>query len=122
VTEPRRQDGQERDWRGRSWRWGRDRPRPPWWPEDEPWPANRRPRGWRGFGCLFGLLFLVGFLGLVSLASHLVGGILAAGGPFGTLARVAAVLVGVAVLVGLARVARALSRSGAVLDELVVVA
>jgi two-component system sensor histidine kinase BaeS len=122
VTEPRRQDGQERDWRGRSWRWGRDRPRPPWWPEDEPWPSNRRPRGWRGFGCLFGLLFLVGFLGLVSLASHLVGGILAAGGPFGTLARVAAVLVGVAVLVGLARVARALSRSGAVLDELVEVA
>jgi two-component system sensor histidine kinase BaeS len=122
VTEPRRRDGQEGDWRGRSWRGGRDRPRPPWWPEDEPWPANRRPRGWRGFGCLFGLLFLVGFLGLVSLASHLVGGILAAGGPFGTLARVAAVVVGVAVLVGLARVARALSRSGAVLDELVEVA
>jgi two-component system sensor histidine kinase BaeS len=122
VTGPRRRNGQERDWKERSWRGGRGRPRPPWWPEDEPWPPNRRPRGWRGFGCLFGLLFLVGFLGLVSLASHLVGGILAAGGPFGTLARVAAVLVGVAVLVGLARVARALSRSGAVLDELVEVA
>jgi two-component system sensor histidine kinase BaeS len=122
VTGPRRRNGQERDWTGRSWRGGRGRPRPPWWPEDEPWPPNRRPRGWRGFGCLFGLLFLVGFLGLVSLASHLVGGILAAGGPFGTLARVAAVLVAVAVLIGLARIARTLRRSGAVLDELVEVA
>jgi len=67
-------------------------------------------------------VFLVGFLGLLSLATHLVGGILAAGGPIGTLARIAAVLVAVAVLVGLARTARALRGSGAVLDELVDVA
>jgi len=49
------------------------RSRPPWWPEAEPWPPDRqRPWGWqRGFGCLFGLAFLlvlgsvVGFVGTV---------------------------------------------------------
>jgi two-component system sensor histidine kinase BaeS len=108
-----------RNWQDGGWRGGRGGPRPPWWPDEEPWPPNRRRRGWRGFGCLFGLLFVVGFLGLASLASHLVGGILAAGGPLGTLARVAAVVVAVAVLVGLGWTGRALRRSGAVLDELV---
>jgi two-component system sensor histidine kinase BaeS len=67
-------------------------------------------------------VFLVGLLGLLSLASHLVGGILGAGGPLGTFARVAAVVVAIAVLVGLAKAAGGLRRSGAVLDELVDVA
>jgi two-component system, OmpR family, sensor histidine kinase BaeS len=110
------------DWQDGGWRRSRRGPRPPWWPEGEPWPPNRGARGWRGFGCLFGLVFLVGFLGLLSLASHLVGGILDARGPFGTFARVAAVVVAVAVLVGLTKVAGGLRRYGAVLDELVDVA
>jgi signal transduction histidine kinase len=123
VTEPDRRGRAERSWHGpRRGGPGRGGPRPPWWPEDEPWPPNRRRGGWRGFGCLFGLLFLVGFAGLVSIASQLVGGILAAGGPLGTLARVAAVVVAIAVVMGLARTARALRHSGAVLDELVDVA
>jgi hypothetical protein len=77
----------------------------------------RRRGGWRGFGCLFGLLLLVGFLGLVSLASHLVGGILAAGGPAGALLRFAALAVAIMVIVGLVTAGRAIRRSGAVLDE-----
>ena len=97
-------------------------PRPPWWPVDEPWPPIRRRGGWRGFGCLFGLLLLVGFLGLVSLASHLVGGILAAGGPAGALLRFAALAVAIMVIVGLVTAGRAIRGSGAVLDELVDVA
>jgi len=121
VTERRRPDWQPNDWQRRRWR-ARGGTRPPWWPEDEAWPPARRRGGWRGFGCLFGFVFFVGFVGLLSLATYLVGGILAAGGPLGTLARVAAVLVAVAVLVGLARTGRALRRSGAVLDELVDVA
>jgi len=60
----------------------------------------------------------VGFLGLGALASQLVGGILAAGGPTGAMVRVAAIAVAVAVLVGFLRTGGALRRSGAVLDEL----
>jgi two-component system sensor histidine kinase BaeS len=110
-----------RDWHG-GWRRGPRGPRPPWWPDDEPWPPDRRRGGWRGFGCLFGLLFLVGFLGLVSLASNLVGGLLAAPGPLGALVRVAAVIVAGAVLFSIARAGGALRRTGVVLDELVDVA
>ena len=112
-----------RGWHGGDWRRGARRgPRPPWWPDDEPWPPFRRRGGWRGFGCLFGLLFLVGFLGLVSLAANLVGGLLGAGGPLGWLARVAAVVVAIAVLISIARAGGALRRTGVVLDELVDVA
>jgi signal transduction histidine kinase len=57
-------------------------------------------------------------LGIGSLASQLVGGILAAGGPTGAFVRIAAIAVAVAVIVGFARAGRALGRSGAVLDEL----
>ena len=121
MTERRRPDWRRSEWQRRGWR-ARGGARPPWWPEDEAWPPTRRRAGWRGFGCLFGLVFFVGFLGLLSLATNLVGGILATGGPIGTLTRVAAILVAVAVLVGLARTGRALRRSGAVLDELVDVA
>jgi len=105
-----------------GWHGPRRGPRPPWWPDGEPWPPNRRRGGWRGFGCLFGLLFVVGFLGLLSLAANLVGGILDARGPVGTFARLAAVIVAVALLVSISRAGRALRRSGAVLDELVDVA
>jgi two-component system sensor histidine kinase BaeS len=111
---------------GNSWpgsrRGMRRGPRPPWWPADEPWPPTRRARGWRGFGCLFGVLFLVGFVGLISIAFHLFGGIVATGGPVGRFVQILAVGVVVVTIVGFARTGRGLRRSGAVLDELVDVA
>jgi len=109
---------QRGDWQDRGWRGRRLGPRPPWWPADEAWPPTRGARPWRGFGCLFGLVLLVGLLGIVSLASQLVGGILAAGGPTGAFVRIAAVLVAGAILVGFLRAGGALRRSAAVLDEL----
>ncbi len=111
-----------RDWRGGGWGPPRTGPRPPWWPEDEPWPPVRRRRPWRGFGCLFGFLFLIGFIGLASLATHLVGGILDAGGPVGAFVRLLAVAVVVAAVFTVLTTARTVGRLGAVLDELVDVA
>jgi len=113
---------QRRDWQGGGWGPPRTSPRPPWWPEDESWPPFRRRRPWRGFGCLFGFLFLIGFIGLASLATHLVGGILDAGGPFGAFVRIVAIGVAVAVVFMVVTTARTVGRSGAVLDELVDVA
>mgnify|MGYP003549413163 CR=1 FL=1 len=45
--------GRERGTRGG---WGR---RGAWGPPGEWGPRRRRPKAWQGFGCLFGLLFLV---------------------------------------------------------------
>lgn len=111
---PRRRGG----FRGGPW-WTDPRgPRPTWWPDDEPWPARRR-RPWRGFGCLFGVLFLAGVLGLLSLATSVVGNILAAPGPFGVVIRIASLLIVIAVVAGLAGTARSIRGSGTVLDALV---
>ena len=58
-------------------RWRRPRNRPPWWPENEPWPPQRELRGpwgngqWRGMR-RWGWLFVLVFLGMFMLA--LVGG------------------------------------------------
>jgi two-component system sensor histidine kinase BaeS len=114
---PRR--GSRRGARGGPWdrRWGAG-PRPAWLPDEEPWPPPRR-RPWRGFGCLFGVLFLAGILGLLSIATSVVGRIVEAPGPFGLVVRVASIGVVVAVVVALARTARAIRGSGTVLDALV---
>jgi signal transduction histidine kinase len=93
-------------------------PRPPWWPEDEPWPPRRR-RPWRGFGCLFGFLFLAGVLGLLSVATSIVGRVLEAPGPPGVLIRFASIVLVVGAVLALARAARAIRGSGTVLDALV---
>jgi signal transduction histidine kinase len=58
----------------RQWRRG---PRPPWWPENEPWPPGPRRPPW-AFGCLFFFVFLL-FLALVGT---IVGGIVASFGGF----------------------------------------
>lgn len=113
-------------WRGRGRRgrqpwggpWPPTRERPEWWPADEPWPP-RRPKPWRGFGCLFGLLFVAGVIGLLALATSVVGQVLAAPGPLGTVIRLASVLVAIAIAAGLARTARQIRGSGSTLDALV---
>ena len=106
------------------------RRRPPWWPENEPWPPPMGGRGWggppwwgpgwrrggmrRGFGCLIAMLATlivsVGVLVLWLLAG-LFG--LAAEGPLAYLARPAALIVlfvgFVALIVGV-RIARGVAR------------
>jgi signal transduction histidine kinase len=99
-------------------RWSARGPRPPWWPAEEPWPPPHR-RPWRGFGCLFGALFLAGVLGLLSIATSVVGRVLEAPGPFGLVIRLASVAVVAAIVVGLTRAARAIRGSGTILDALV---
>ncbi len=79
-------------------------------------------RPWRGFGCLFGLIFLAGVLGLIALMSSLIGGILSAGGPLGGLIRIAAVFVVILAVGGVVASGRAFRGSAVVLDELVEVA
>jgi len=115
----RSRPGSRRGPRGGPWdrRWGAG-PRPAWLPDEEPWPPRGR-RPWRGFGCLFGVLFLAGVLGLLSIATSVVGRIVEAPGPLGLLVKVASIGVVVAVIVGLARTARAIRGSGTVLDALV---
>ena len=125
-SERRREDrggppgrGARRGPRGpRGGRWSARGPRPEWWPVDEPWPP-RRYRPWRGFGCLFGLLFLAGVLGLLSLGTTIVGRLLDAPGPGGLLVRIASIGVAAAAVIGLARAARSLRGSSTVLDALV---
>ena len=111
-------DGRRRAYRPGPWVRHAAGPRPPWWPAEEPWPP-RRGRPWRGFGCLFGFLFLAGVIGLLAFATSFVGRVLDAPGPFGHVVRLGSVLVVLAVVVGLIRTARAIRGSGTVLDALV---
>ena len=107
---------------GPPW-WAGHRERPSWWPAEEPWPPRggrgpwgRRRGPWaRGFGCLFGLVFLVGLAGLVGLLTSVVAG----AGPLGDVARllgVAIVVIGIFTVVGTGRTFRRVARS---LDEMV---
>jgi len=111
--------------RRRMWRqWGpggRYGPpeRPEWWPAEEPWPPADRRRPWRGFGCLFGALFVAGILGVLAIATRFVGTILDAPGIPGTIIRLAALGVLVAVAVGLWRAGQTIRGTGTVLDDLV---
>jgi two-component system, OmpR family, sensor histidine kinase BaeS len=111
-------DRRRRAYRRNAWAGRAAGPRPPWWPAEEAWPPRRR-RPWRGFGCLFGFLFVAGVVGLLAFATSLVGRVLDAPGPFGHVVRLASLAVVVAVVVGLTRTARAIRGSGSVLDALV---
>jgi signal transduction histidine kinase len=108
--------------RGRG-TWAGHGERPGWWPSEEPWPPPRGRGPWRrrrgpwarGFGCLFGIAFLIGVVGLVSL----VGSVVMASGPFGQVARllgIGIVILGVLAIAGAGRTFRRVAFS---LDELV---
>ncbi|HUP54642.1 MAG TPA: ATP-binding protein [Methylomirabilota bacterium] len=119
MTDPgpaRRRRGPGPPW-ARSW--AATDPRPAWWPADEPWPPVRGPRRWRRFGCLFGVLFVAGVLGLFSLGLAVVGQVAAAPGPFGWLIRGASLVVAIALVVAVVRTARTVRRAGTLLDALV---
>ncbi|MFL5777488.1 MAG: ATP-binding protein [Chloroflexota bacterium] len=95
--------GPRADWAGGS-------ARPPWWPEGEAWP----PVGWRrrrpGFGCLFGLLFVLVVVTLLASLVVVVAGALEQ--------PVAAGLLISVVVVALVLVGRRLGALGATLDAL----
>jgi two-component system sensor histidine kinase BaeS len=109
----------------RAWKTGPgwSRERPDWWPDEEPWPpsgprppwAGRRSRHGRGFGCLFGLIVLVGFAGLFSLVTS---AILAAGS-LGHIARILGVVILVTGGLALTAAGRTFRRAGRSLDDLV---
>ena len=81
-----------------------------WSREPGPWGPGRRGRGpWRGFGCLFGLVFLIVAGSLVAASAFVVS-------QLGPLPGLIALLLVVAVLVAIGRTFRATGRT---LDELV---
>lgn len=109
----------------RAWQAGGawDGERPEWWPADEPWPPRRRRPPWvgrrgrwaRGFGCLFGLVFFVGFAGLVSFVTSVV----FASGPIGHIARLLGILILLGGVLALAAAGRTFRRTARTLDDLV---
>jgi len=65
----------------RDWRWQvRPRPRPPWWPMNEPWPPRGGPQAWRRgrfrrrVGLLFALALLLMAIGLTTVVSWILPG------------------------------------------------
>jgi two-component system, OmpR family, sensor histidine kinase BaeS len=69
----------------------------------------------RGFGCLFGIVFLLGLAGLISLVASIV----AAAGPIGDFARVVGVLIVIAGVVMIVGTGRTFRRVAVSLDGLV---
>ena len=122
MAESRVQQQVRRQWR-RQGAWGppwmRSTERPEWWPANEAWPPVEHRRPWRGFGCLFAAIFLVGVLGILALATRLVGDILDAPGLPGAIIRLASLLFLIAIVAGLIRAGLAIRETGSVLDDLV---
>jgi two-component system sensor histidine kinase BaeS len=76
----------------------------------------RRRRGpWRGFGCLFGLVFVVGLVGLVSFVTSVV----VAAGPVGHVARILGLALLLAGIVTLVTAGRTVRHTATTLDDLV---
>jgi signal transduction histidine kinase len=102
---------------------------PPWWPAEEPWPprGGRRPWGgrgpwggrrgpWsRGFGCLFGLFFLLGIAAVIGIVTTVIEHV----GPFGSFARLLGFLLVIGVIWAVVRYGRTFRRVAGSLDELV---
>jgi signal transduction histidine kinase len=98
--------------------WRDRRGRPPWWPEDEPWPPRRR-RGPGPFGCLFGLVALVVFVTLVVAVTAVIDA-LWLGGPARPAQGLLSILVAVLLIVVVVRaIGGGLWRTGRILDRLV---
>jgi signal transduction histidine kinase len=95
---------------------------PEWWPAGEPWPPRRPYPPWArrrgpfrvGFGCLFGFIFVIVFLGLA--ASVLA--VIASTGPIGDVARLLGLLVLILAAVAFAGAGHRIRSSAASLDEL----
>jgi signal transduction histidine kinase len=103
--------------------------RPPeWWPAEEPWPprGGRGPWGrrgawggrrgpWsRGFGCLFGLFFLLGIAGLIGIVTTILQHV----GPLGSLARFFGFVLVIGVIAAVLLSGRTFRRVAGSLDEL----
>ncbi len=102
--------------------WAGHRERPGWWPVDEEWPPRdgrgpwgRRGPGCRGFGCLFGIVFLFGVAGLIGFVAS----VFAAAGPIGDVARLLGLLIVIGAIFTIAGTGRTFRRVAVSLDELV---
>ncbi|HEX5013829.1 MAG TPA: HAMP domain-containing sensor histidine kinase [Candidatus Limnocylindrales bacterium] len=101
---------------------GPPKERPEWWPDGEPWPPRRMGPPWArrrgpfmgGFGCLFGLVFVVGAVGLLVAVTSVV----VAAGPLGDVARILGLIVLLLGLAGIMSAGRRFRRSAASLDDL----
>ena len=102
--------------------------RPPeWWPAEEPWPPRGGP-GWgrrgswggrrgpwsRGFGCLFGLFFLLGIAGLIGIVTTILQHV----GPLGSLARFFGFVLVIGVIAAVLLSGRTFRRVAGSLDQL----
>jgi two-component system, OmpR family, sensor histidine kinase BaeS len=115
------------DWRAwrqsQAWRGGPLPKNPPeWWPAGEDWPPRRPYPPWRrggpfrrGFGCLFGFIFAIVFLGLAASVLS----VIASAGPLGDFARFMGLLVLILAVVAFAGAGHRIRASASSLDELI---
>jgi signal transduction histidine kinase len=123
-TRPRSRE-EWRSWRqAQAWRGGPlPKDAPEWWPAGERWPPRRSFPVWArrrgpfraGFGCLFGFIFVIVFLGLAASVLAVV----ASPGPLGDVARLMGLLVLVLAAVAFAGAGHRIRTSAASLDDLI---
>jgi signal transduction histidine kinase len=127
ARDPGRGPRSREDWRAwrqsQAWRGGPLPRNPPeWWPAGEEWPPRRPYPPWRrrgpfrrGFGCLFGFIFVIVFFGLAASVLAVV----ATAGPLGDVARLMGLLVLVLAAVAFAGAGHRIRSSASSLDELI---